>query len=280
MRTKRNLKIPQNLKDFVHNNNTTQTKNKGTELKKKRGNKVNKNMDTKVNGGQKKDCESNQNVKMRGSSEDREKVDDMNKGDGCVGVVNDEHVTPSPSPSRDNGDEISKDCLNNVDSIKITGSGDSDDLNGSKSEIGTKCDSVKKDGTNEELVNNEKKENVIGTLLRKFSDVVNDNKIDNKLEVISTVIDANGNEVVEMNDEMIEIGCHKWQKTACGFFVGCHVTYNEARYHLKRMWNKFGFINLNINEGGVFLFKFHDEGAMDKVVRNGPWMVNNKPLFV
>nr|GEY75355.1 hypothetical protein [Tanacetum cinerariifolium] len=84
-----------------------------------------------------------------------------------------------------------------------------------------------------------------------------DNKIDNKLEVICTVIDENGNEVVELNDEMIEIRCQKWQKTAFGFFVGCHVTYRD-----------------------VFFFKFHDEGGMDEVVKNGPWMVNNKPLFV
>nr|GEX30445.1 hypothetical protein [Tanacetum cinerariifolium] len=228
MRTKMNLKFPQNLKDFVHSINTTQTKNKGTELKKKRRNEVNKNMDTKVNRGQKKDCESNQSVKKMGSK-DREKVDDLNNGDGCVSIVTDEHVTPSPSLNRDNVDEISRDCLNNVDSIKITRSGDNADLNGSKSEIGTKYDSVKKGEINEELVNNEKKENVTGTLFRKFFDVVNDNKIDNKLEVISTVIDENGNEVVELNDEMIEIGCQKWQKIACGFFVGCHVTYSEAR---------------------------------------------------
>nr|GEV03876.1 hypothetical protein [Tanacetum cinerariifolium] len=366
------MKIPQNLKDFMHSINTTQTKNKGIELKKKRGNEVNKNIDTKVNGGQKKDCKSNQSVKKRGSSEDRKKVDDLNKGDGCVGVVTDEHVTPSPCPSRDNVDEKSK------------------------SEIGTKCDSVKKGGINEELVTNEKNENVTGTLFRKFFVVVNDNKIDNKLEVICTVIDENGNEmmrtksnmkipqnlkdfmhsinttqtknkgtelkkkrgnevnknmdtkvnegqkkdcesnqsvkkrgssedrkkvddlnkgdgcvgvvtdehvtpspcpsrdnvdekskseigtkcdsvkkggineelVVELNDEMIEIGCQKWQKTAFGFFVGWYVTYSEARYHLRRMWNKFGFIDLNINEGDVFFFKFHDEGGMDEVVKN------------
>lgn len=82
------------------------------------------------------------------------------------------------------------------------------------------------------------------------------------------------------DDELLELGSKKWNSTVCGYFVGCRVSFNEARYHLRRMWNKYGLEDMYANEGGVFFFKFHDEGGMEEVVKNGPWMVNNKPLFV
>ncbi|GJZ42977.1 hypothetical protein Tco_0590232 [Tanacetum coccineum] len=100
-----------------------------------------------------------------------------------------------------------------------------------------------------------------------FAEIVNANRIDNKLMEISTEISEDGNEVV-VNDEMIELGCEKWKYTVCGFFVGGQVTYSEARYQLRRMWNKFGFLDLMKNNGGVFFCKFHDEHGMEEVVNN------------
>ncbi|GJX32722.1 hypothetical protein Tco_0242577, partial [Tanacetum coccineum] len=85
---------------------------------------------------------------------------------------------------------------------------------------------------------------------KKFANIVNANKIDNKLMEISTEIGENGNEVVVLNDEMIESGCEKWKNNIYGFFVGGQVTYSEARYHLRRMWNKFGYLELMKNDGG------------------------------
>nr|GEV41773.1 hypothetical protein [Tanacetum cinerariifolium] len=100
----------------------------------------------------------------------------------------------------------------------------------------------------------------------RFVDIVSSNLIDNKLEVITTELGADGNEVVVvLNDEMIELGCEKWKYTVCGFFVGGYVTYNEARYHLRRMWNKYGFIDILKNDGEVFFFKFQDEKEPSKL---------------
>nr|GEZ73499.1 hypothetical protein [Tanacetum cinerariifolium] len=58
------------------------------------------------------------------------------------------------------------------------------------------------------------------------------------------------------------------------------MTYIEARNHLRRMWNKFRYLDLIKNERGVFFFKFQDEKVMEEVVNNGPWLVNNKPIFM
>ncbi|GJU55795.1 zinc knuckle CX2CX4HX4C containing protein [Tanacetum coccineum] len=57
------------------------------------------------------------------------------------------------------------------------------------------------------------------------------------------------------------------------------MSFNEARYHLRRMWNRFGLRDV-IAENGIFFFKFQDEEGIKEVINNGPWMVNNKPMFV
>ncbi|GJR87108.1 hypothetical protein Tco_0211119 [Tanacetum coccineum] len=87
----------------------------------------------------------------------------------------------------------------------------------------------------------------VDKIAKKESDV---NEGNNKLVEISTEINENRNDVVVLNNEMIESGCEKWKYTICGFFVGGQVTYSEARYHLRRMWNQFGYIDLMKNDGG------------------------------
>nr|GEW59043.1 hypothetical protein [Tanacetum cinerariifolium] len=61
------------------------------------------------------------------------------------------------------------------------------------------------------------------------------------------------------------------------------VTYNEARYHLRRMWNKFGYLDLMRNDEGVFFFKFQDERGMEEVISNGPCALTSsvgKPIIM
>ncbi|GJV73509.1 ATPase, F1/V1/A1 complex, alpha/beta subunit [Tanacetum coccineum] len=127
-----------------------------------------------------------------------------------------------------------------------------------------------KDCLDQEISDNEKvsdvnEESIRGVWNMKFADIVKANKIDNKLVEISTKINENGNEVVVLNDEMIESVCEKWKYTICGFFVGGQVTFSEARYHLRRMWNQFVYMDLMKNDGAVFFFKFKDEKEPNKL---------------
>ncbi|GKF77838.1 hypothetical protein Tco_0230308, partial [Tanacetum coccineum] len=48
---------------------------------------------------------------------------------------------------------------------------------------------------------------------KKFADIVMDNKLDNKIIEIPTEVIENGNEVVVLDDEMIELGCKIWKRT-------------------------------------------------------------------
>lgn len=98
--------------------------------------------------------------------------------------------------------------------------------------------------------------------------------------MVPTESGADGNELVIFNDELIELVSSKWNLTVCGKFVGCTVSFNEAKYHIKRMWSRFGLKDMIDNDSGTLFFKIHDKEGIQEVINNGPWMVNNKPLFV
>lgn len=55
---------------------------------------------------------------------------------------------------------------------------------------------------------------------------------------------------------------------------------HELRYHIRRMWSKFGLREVIVNNSGVNLYKFKDEESVLKVLDQGPWMVNNRPMIV
>ncbi|GKB96904.1 RNA-directed DNA polymerase, eukaryota, reverse transcriptase zinc-binding domain protein [Tanacetum coccineum] len=63
-------------------------------------------------------------------------------------------------------------------------------------------------------------------------------------------------------------------------FVGCFMSENALRYHLRRMWSKYGFIDVHGDANGGCFFKFKNEEDMEKVIEQGPWIVNHKLLFV
>ncbi|GKD72323.1 zinc knuckle CX2CX4HX4C containing protein [Tanacetum coccineum] len=110
---------------------------------------------------------------------------------------------------------------------------------------------------------------------KSLIDILNANKMDNKLMNIPTGKSKEGVEVVVFDDELIELGSRKWK----GQFIGCSMSLNEVRYHFRRMWHRFGLRDV-IAENGIFFFKFQDEEGIKEVINNGPWMVNSKPMFV
>ncbi|GJV49106.1 TMV resistance protein N-like protein [Tanacetum coccineum] len=114
------------------------------------------------------------------------------------------------------------------------------------------------DGMNEECLGKESSGTKCGS-----SDSGGKGVVGNKKDMNKNVSDESNNRMssggiwnFSSNEEIIEIGCEKWKYTVYGFFVGGNVTYNEARYHLRRMWNKFGFIDIMKNDGvGMILDK-------------------------
>lgn len=82
------------------------------------------------------------------------------------------------------------------------------------------------------------------------------------------------------NEEIVIKGCEKWKFTTRGYFVRHKMMFNELRYHLRRMWAKYGLKDIIVDSNGISLFKFKSEEEMQNVIEQSPWMVNNVPLFV
>ncbi|GKB51163.1 RNA-directed DNA polymerase, eukaryota, reverse transcriptase zinc-binding domain protein [Tanacetum coccineum] len=108
----------------------------------------------------------------------------------------------------------------------------------------------------------------------------NEMNVDNKLNHIPTVINDDGLEYVIFDEELVKEGSKKWELSACGYFVGYRMPIQELRYHLYRMWSKFGLKHILNNGNGVFVFKFDNNQGLQIVIENGPWIVNNKPMVV
>ena len=99
---------------------------------------------------------------------------------------------------------------------------------------------------NEKCAGNENEANMMNA--RTLVDILRTNATDNKLLIVPT----SGVEIAIFDEEIVELGSAKWDKTVCGQFLGCMVSFNEARHHLKRMWNKFGLKDMTVNEKGIF----------------------------
>ncbi|GKA68338.1 reverse transcriptase domain, reverse transcriptase zinc-binding domain protein, partial [Tanacetum coccineum] len=76
--------------------------------------------------------------------------------------------------------------------------------------------------------------------------------VDNKLNFIPTEVTDEGCEVVIFDEALVDKGSNQWKLTVCGHFVGYKMSVHELR----------------------------NESGMNKVLELGPWMVNNKPLFL
>nr|GEY26736.1 RNA-directed DNA polymerase, eukaryota, reverse transcriptase zinc-binding domain protein [Tanacetum cinerariifolium] len=107
-----------------------------------------------------------------------------------------------------------------------------------------------------------------------------DASLQNKLVFKPTGLNDSGKEVVIFDDDLVRIGSAKWKLTVIGFFVGFKMSAPELRYHLRRMWGKFGLKDVIVNTKGQCFFKFNNEEGMNRVVEQGPWLVKNKPLVV
>lgn len=102
----------------------------------------------------------------------------------------------------------------------------------------------------------------------------------NKLMFIPTEMNELGGEVVVFDEELVAIGTKKWELTLCGHLVGHYMSVPALRYHLRRMWNRYGLKEIVDNGNGNWLFKFSSEQGMNLVAEQSPWMVNSKPLMV
>ncbi|GJT68150.1 ATPase, F1/V1/A1 complex, alpha/beta subunit [Tanacetum coccineum] len=285
MRTKRDPKIPQNLGDYVHSINTTKSKNKKSVSKKNGISDVNLNVgnhSNKGNGGVVAENGEGEN----GYTDRRKNVGDGSGKEGFEGDLNGRQFPPingfDVNENENNKEE--KECLDSNSNSK-NGNGFSKDHVVIVEEGEVSSDNGHK-MVNTDVIEEMVEKSVVGSQTwgsgsdgKKLADIIKGNKLDNKLINVPTEDCGNGDGIVIFDDEIIELGSQKWNLTVCGQFIGCSMGFNEARYHIRRMWYRYGIKEV-ISENGIFYFKFQDEEGINEVINNGPWMVNNKPLVV
>ncbi|GJR59180.1 zinc knuckle CX2CX4HX4C containing protein, partial [Tanacetum coccineum] len=107
---------------------------------------------------------------------------------------------------------------------------------------------------------------------KSFTDVTSSNavKVENKLMVIPTEIDSDGNELVIFDEEMFDVDIKRWELIIYGYFVGYQMSVTELKYNMKRMWGKHGLKEVIDNRNGIFMFKFSRAEGMSFVLDNGP----------
>ncbi|GKB99091.1 zinc knuckle CX2CX4HX4C containing protein [Tanacetum coccineum] len=200
-RTKRNLKVPQNLEGFVHSINTNSTTRENNTIR-----------NTK-----KGECSN----EMKDQYEEQQE----NKGfDGDLLNAN----SDGTYVCLDTGDE-------DESVVKVAKSMEKKEGYSSNSSCG------KENPWN--LYN-------LGEG-KKLVDIVKALKLDSKLLEILTAVNENGSKVAIFDDELIDLGSKRCSLTVCGQFIRCR---------------------------GASLRQ--DEEGIKEVINNGPWMVNNKPMFV
>nr|GEU37513.1 hypothetical protein [Tanacetum cinerariifolium] len=99
----------------------------------------------------------------------------------------------------------------------------------------------------------------------------------NKLDFMLPDIDEDGVNIVKYEDELVKEGCKKWVNTVCCYFVGTRMALVEVKYNVRRMWIRYKLDKIVMNGHGFYFFKFKNEEGMQYVVKNGHWIIHNKP---
>ncbi|XP_071702741.1 uncharacterized protein [Rutidosis leptorrhynchoides] len=101
-----------------------------------------------------------------------------------------------------------------------------------------------------------------------------------QLEYLPSSVTLCGEKVVQLQKEHVEVGSAMYSLTLYGYFVGARMHFSTVRWHLSRMWRNYGIKDISMNSSGFFLFNFSSEDKMMQVLRSGPWMIENVPMFL
>ena len=85
---------------------------------------------------------------------------------------------------------------------------------------------------------------------------------------------------VELSLDGLLQGSLPYCTTLVGFFIEKKPAFPTVKYFVNRMWKNYGLEDVMVNNEGFFFFKFSNEQGLQEVMENGPWLINDLPLFV
>ncbi|MFS7991817.1 putative transcription factor interactor and regulator CCHC(Zn) family [Helianthus anomalus] len=65
-----------------------------------------------------------------------------------------------------------------------------------------------------------------------------------------------------------------------GYFLGTSMDFRMVDRCFRRLWRAYDIDEITKSPAGIFYFKFKSEKGLNEVLENGPWMVNNIPVFL
>ncbi|MFS7965539.1 putative transcription factor interactor and regulator CCHC(Zn) family [Helianthus anomalus] len=101
-----------------------------------------------------------------------------------------------------------------------------------------------------------------------------------RLEYIPPVITPEGKcRVILSNDDLLH-SAKAYPLYLYGYFVGTSMDFNVVNRTLRRLWHAYDIAEITKSSAGYFYFKFYSENGLNEVLENGPWLVNNVPIFL
>ena len=91
---------------------------------------------------------------------------------------------------------------------------------------------------------------------------------------------VDGLKIVHVTREDVEEECRRWEKALVVYVLGGKPHFHAMRKFFENKWRKYGVANVCLLKTGVFIVEFDDCEARVKVLEDGPWYFDAKPLIV
>ncbi|KAM0000671.1 putative transcription factor interactor and regulator CCHC(Zn) family [Helianthus debilis subsp. tardiflorus] len=115
-----------------------------------------------------------------------------------------------------------------------------------------------------------------------YGEMIKKHKEDNdvKMEYYPPTITPEGNTRIFISKEDLLVSAQVYPLHLYGYFLGTSMDFRAVDRCFHRLWRKFDIDEITKSPAGIFYFKFKSEKGLNEVLENGPWMVNNIPIFL
>ncbi|GJZ78645.1 zinc knuckle CX2CX4HX4C containing protein [Tanacetum coccineum] len=157
--------------------------------------------------------------------------DDLLFGNGDKGSVKENGINENESSNKKYSNS-SKELIDNENNTSIETGDDNSDK-------GMSCDGILNENEHEKEKSGFTPEKTYASVVKR-----DNQSMDTSLNFIPIVIDDDGCKFVVFDEDLVAKRSNKWKLTLYGKFVGCSMSENALRYHLRRMWSKYDFIDV------------------------------------
>ncbi|KAF5809533.1 hypothetical protein HanXRQr2_Chr04g0158251 [Helianthus annuus] len=102
---------------------------------------------------------------------------------------------------------------------------------------------------------------------------------DTRLEFIPPVVSPEGKKQVLITQDDLRYLAKSFALRLNVYFLGTSMDFKVVNSCFRRLWRLFELDRMSKSSAGFFFFKFKSESGMNQALENGPWMVNNVPVF-